>query len=129
MTALDRAVEHAVGGGAQAVLDANGWPIVVGARVHVPERPGLGGCGIVPGFGGAVVGVAPGCVDIEEFLTFARRSIHPAQVSVQRGESKSSVEHEAIRRGGAAYLRQRARRIQEREARAAAKLEGEGDEG
>ena len=128
MTARDQAAGQAAGGGAQAVLDGHGWPIVPGARVHVPERPGLGGCGIVPGFGGLVIGASPGCVEIEEFLTFARRSIHPSQVSVQRGESKSSAEHDAIRRGGTAYLRQRIKRIQEREARAAARL-GREDEG
>jgi len=107
------------------ILDVNGWPIVPGARISVPERPGLSGCGVVEGFGGRVLEVKEGQVEIEEFLTFARRSIHPSQVSVQRGETKASVEHEAIRRGGRAYLQQRAKRMLQREAAAVAKAAAE----
>jgi len=44
---------------------------------------------------------------------------------VQRGETKASVEHEAIRRGGRAYLQQRAKRMLQREAAAVAKAAAE----
>ncbi len=105
----------------EKILDANGWPIVAGARVYVPERPGLAG-GIVKGFTGVVTAVAERCVDVEEYLSFASRSIRPEQCAVQKGESKTSLEHEALRRGGTAYLRQRAKQIQQRAERLAEKV-------
>lgn len=106
--------------------DANGWPIVVDARVHVPERPGLCG-GTVKGFGGVVTEVAEDRVEIEEFLSFHSRTVRPEQCSVQSGETKASLEHDAIKRGGKAYLQKRADNIRMREERAARKAAAEED--
>jgi hypothetical protein len=82
------------------VLDANGWPIEPTARVYVVARPGLDGHGEVSGFGGIVVGVKPGQVDIIEFTTFNHRAIHPRFVKVQAGscDTKAAQEfHDAVK--------------------------------
>lgn len=103
------------------ILDRDGWPIVEGARVYVPERPGLGGFGLVKGFGGVVREATPERVEIEEFLSFHSRTVKPEQCVVQSGETKTSLEHAAIRKGGRKYIQDRAKAIQQREERNAAK--------
>jgi hypothetical protein len=77
------------------VIGSNGKPIVPGARVYVRPRPGMGGCGELLGFGGIVLEVRPDCITLTEFGTFHSRDIRPRDVSVQSGETRSSIIHRA----------------------------------
>jgi hypothetical protein len=107
------------------IKDMNGWPIVPGARVYVPERPGLDGHGTVAGVAGFVTGVSQDCVTLEELLSFHVRSVRPEQCRVQSGETKSSLEHRAIRKGGRKYISDRIADLAMREERARRKAEKE----
>lgn len=102
--------------------DMNGWPIVPDARVYVPPRPGLCG-GEVAGFGGLVRSATETVVELEELGSFNRRFVRPDQCSVQSGETKGSLEHRAIRRGGRQFLVSRVNQLKMREERNARKAE------
>jgi hypothetical protein len=107
--------------------DRNGWPIVEDARVHVPPRPGLDGIGEVAGFGALVVEIQEDRVELEELLSFNRRTVRPGDCVVQSGETQASLQHRAIRKGGRQFLAERQRQQAVREQRAARKAEAEED--
>lgn len=73
----------------------DGKPIIQGARVYVTPRPAIDNCGELQGFGGIVKEVDPGCVTLIEFTTFHTRSVRPADVRVQSGDTKASQEMRA----------------------------------
>lgn len=112
----------------EKILDANGWPILEGCRVYVPERPGLDGHGTVAGFGGFVKSVTEDVVEVEELLSFHARTVRPHQCKVQSGDTKASLEHRALAKGGRQYINDRKRDIAMREERNARKAaQGETD--
>jgi len=95
----------------ETVLDENGWPIVVGARVYAPRRPTplAPECwnpetreGGVASVHGVVAKVEAEAVELIEFGTLNTRTLRPEVLRVQRGESAQSKEYllilEALRR-------------------------------
>jgi len=95
------------------VKDRKGWPIAVGARVRVRERPGLAGGANVAGFSGKVTAVQPDAVEIQEFGSFHHRAARPTDVTVQRGKTvtKAAREHEAVLSGSRKFLAERQARV------------------
>jgi len=112
----------------EKVLDAKGWPLVPDARVTVRARPGADGMGEVSGFGALVKAVHPDRVELEELLSFNHRDVRPEDCTVQSGETKSSLDHRAMKKGGRQFIQERARQIQVREQRAARKAAQEDGE-
>ncbi len=78
------------------VRDDKGRQIKVGSRVYVRSRPSLARGEELPGYGGEVEAVSERCVTIREYGTCHTRDARPTDVAVQYGNSRASLDHEAM---------------------------------